>query len=277
MLQEKAFYTGIVTLNYAEGPSSGPPLVLIHGGGDRWQMFQPLLPTLTRRWHVYAPDMRGHGKSGRVPRGYRPEDYVQDITAFVTRQLDSPAILFGHSLGGWVALLTAAQLGDRVRALVLGDPPLNLERFVAVESSETRVAMWRALRDLGEAGLSSSEWAIALAEMSGTDVVDQLGWAESLSQADPDALFYHVTGRIDEYVQNVDVDGALRQLTCPVLLIQADPAHGAMVTDEDAEHVLTLLANGRHVRLDGSGHNLGLDTAQVSLLLGALVEFLEST
>jgi hypothetical protein len=65
-------------------------------------------------------------------------------------------------------------------------------------------------------------------------------------------------------------------LACPVLLIQADPAHGAMVTDEDAEHALSLLVNGRHVRLDGSGHNLGLDTGQVSLLPGELTEFLES-
>ena len=36
MLEEKNFDTGVVHLNYAEGPDSGPPLVLLHGRGDRW-------------------------------------------------------------------------------------------------------------------------------------------------------------------------------------------------------------------------------------------------
>jgi pimeloyl-ACP methyl ester carboxylesterase len=65
MLQEKRFDTGTVTLKYAEGPPAGPPLVLLHGGGDRWQQFQPLMPGLMAHRHVYALDMRGHGKSGR--------------------------------------------------------------------------------------------------------------------------------------------------------------------------------------------------------------------
>jgi len=66
MFKERTFDTGEVILNYAEGPASGPPLVLLHGFTGRWQGFLPLLPALSLRWHVYAPDYRGHGKSGRV-------------------------------------------------------------------------------------------------------------------------------------------------------------------------------------------------------------------
>ena len=36
MLKEKKFDTGVVEINYAEGPNAGTPLVLLHGGGDRW-------------------------------------------------------------------------------------------------------------------------------------------------------------------------------------------------------------------------------------------------
>ena len=136
MLKEGTFNADGVTINFVEGPSFGPPLVLLHGGGDRWQHFLPIIPSLVMRWHIYALDLRGHGKSGRVPGQYRPEHYVADVMAFLESQLAERAILFGHSLGGWIALMVAAEMVDRVRALILGDPPLSMERFLAIEGSQ---------------------------------------------------------------------------------------------------------------------------------------------
>jgi pimeloyl-ACP methyl ester carboxylesterase len=52
MLEEQIFNADAVTLNFAEGPPSGPPLVLLHGGGNRWQEFLPIIPSLAARWHI---------------------------------------------------------------------------------------------------------------------------------------------------------------------------------------------------------------------------------
>ncbi|MFO7697170.1 MAG: alpha/beta hydrolase [Anaerolineae bacterium] len=287
MLREQTFDAGLVTISYVEGPPSGPPLVLLHGGGDRWQCFLPIIPSLVMRWHVYALDLRGHGKSGRVPGHYRPEEYVPDIMAFLERQITERPILFGHSLGGWIALMVAAQVGDPVRALILGDPPLCMESWVAQEGSEASIELYRALRRLAGSGLAVPELASALADLPvavpgqdastrygdlpGRDAAHLRGWAQTLSQVDPDAAQYHAEGRMDEYVRNVHLDAALRRLTCPVLLLQAD-----VVTDSDAEHALSLLANGVHAKLEGIGHSLGLDTWNVAPLLRAVTDFLES-
>jgi pimeloyl-ACP methyl ester carboxylesterase len=276
MLQEHTFDTGTVAINYAQGPPSGPPLVLLHGGGDRWQEFIPLLPSLVLCWQVYALDLRGHGKSGRVPGRYRPADYVVDVCAFVTKRLDRCPILLGHSLGGWIALLAAVELEERVQALVLADPPLNLERFVAVESSEVRIGMWRAMRQLAAASLSVPELADALAALTGRDAGSLRGWARTLSQVDPDAARYHAEGRIGEYVKGVDLDGALRKVACPTLLIQGDPSAGGAVSDADAAHALSLLADGVHNKIEGADHSLGLSAWEVAPLLRAIVGFLES-
>ena len=108
MLKEQTFDAGEVTINYAEGPASGPPLVLLHGGGDRWQDFLPIMPSLVMRWHLFALDLRGHGRSGRVPGKYRPEHHVTDVVAFLEGRFTERVVLFGHSLGGGVALLVAA-------------------------------------------------------------------------------------------------------------------------------------------------------------------------
>src|SRR5215207_2004528 len=70
LFREATFDTGKVVLNYAEGPAAGPPLVMLHGGGGRWQLYSGMLAELAECCHVYAPDLRGHGKSGWVPWGY---------------------------------------------------------------------------------------------------------------------------------------------------------------------------------------------------------------
>lgn len=292
MLEERTFDTGAVTINYAEGPISGRPLVLLHGGGDRWQHFLPIIPSLAMRWQVFALDLRGHGKSGRVPGQYRPEHYVDDVVAFLERQFAGRAIVFGHSSGGWIALLAAAQQMEKVEVLILGDPPLNLDRFVATESSKERVDMWRTIRRLAGSGLSVPELASRLADLPvsgaaegapsrygdlpGVDSARCRAWAKTLSQADPDAAQYHAEGRLDEYVEKVDLLGALRETTCPVLLLQGDPSRGGVVLDEDVEPVLEMLTDGVHVRLEGKGHDLGLSSWEVTPLLRAVTSFLES-
>jgi pimeloyl-ACP methyl ester carboxylesterase len=292
MVKEQTFNANGVTINYAEGPASGPPLVLLHGGGDRWQHFLPIIPALTLRWHVFALDLRGHGKSGRVPGQYRPEHFVTDIVAFLENQLTERAVLFGHSLSGWTALMAAAERMEQIQALILGDPPLNLERFLAIEGSEERVQIWNGMRELAASGLSVPELASVLAnlpvsgpdpdapmrfgDLPGMDAAYLRGWARTLSQVDPDVAQYHAEGRLDAYVEKVDLDAALRQMSCPVLLLQADPAQGGLVSDADVEHALSLLADGLHVRLQGAGHDLGLGAWKVAPLLRALTNFLES-
>jgi pimeloyl-ACP methyl ester carboxylesterase len=274
MLKEQTFDTGAVKINYAEGPASGPPLVLLHGGGDRWQHFLPIIPSLVIRWHVFALDLRGHGKSGHVAGQYRPEHYVEDVVRFLECQVAGRVNLFGHSLGGWIALLVAAQQKEKVEALILGDPPLNLDRFLAFENSKERIDMWRDMRRLVSSGLTVPELASSLSDSPFS--VEARGWAKTLSQVDPDAVQYHAEGRLDEYVEKVDLAGSLRQLRCPVLLVQGDQSQGGIVSDEDVERVLALLADGVYVRLEGKGHNLGLSTWEITPLLRAITRFLES-
>ncbi|HUV34430.1 MAG TPA: alpha/beta hydrolase [Candidatus Desulfaltia sp.] len=127
MLHEKNFNTGEVTLNYAEGDPTGPPLVLIHGFTDKWQTYQPIITPLSQSWHIYAPDLRGHGKSEKKPGAYRYRDHLQDLERFMDAVVAEPAVLFGHSMGGVISIMYAATHPEKTRALIIGDSPMNFK------------------------------------------------------------------------------------------------------------------------------------------------------
>src|SRR5262245_23285476 len=125
MYRESLVSAGSTRLNLMTSEASGPPLLLLHGVIRRWQTFLPLLPALTGRWQVYGLDLPGHGQSERLNPDYLVVDYVRVVAELLQRHFTQPVILYGHSLGAMVAAGVASELGSRVRALVLEDPPLD--------------------------------------------------------------------------------------------------------------------------------------------------------
>ena len=282
-LEEKSFDTGEVTLNYAEGEDNGPPLILLHGLGRRWQVFLPLIPSLSLRWHVYALDLRGHGKSGRIPRGYRGVQYSEDVIRFLRQQLKEPAILFGHSLGGMAAMWVAAHEPDLVKAAILGD---NLISGVDFQQSFYPM-LFGGLRDLAARGGTLEEIAHGLAEIKlklpgldelvrigdlpGNDQAYLLSWARCVKQADPDTYAQSLDGTS---LEGWNGEALLRQIKCPTLLLQASPQLGGLMSDADVKLALALLAHPVHVSFPTLGHALYIQ--QPEPVLRAVNNFLES-
>ncbi len=127
--QEKQFKTGDTVLNYAEGPSNGPVLFLIHGQTTDWENYAPVLPKLSKKFHIYAVDCHGHGKSSKNPEKYNIEAMSDDFHAFITQVIKEPVIVSGHSSGGFLAAYMAANFPDAIRGVVLEDPPMFSTEF----------------------------------------------------------------------------------------------------------------------------------------------------
>ena len=126
-LRERSFVAGDRRINYAQGPRNGPALVLVHGGSARWQHWLPLATDLASTTHVFAPDLRGHGRSSWMPHQYRLVDFAADLEAFLEGVVRSRSVLVGHSLGGEVALIVAANRPDLVRGVIDEDGPISAE------------------------------------------------------------------------------------------------------------------------------------------------------
>jgi pimeloyl-ACP methyl ester carboxylesterase len=292
MLKESLFNTGATEINFAEGPYSGPPLVLLHGLPGRWQEFLPIMPTLSLLWHTYALDFRGQGKSGRVPGKYLSKYYGVDVEQFLQQCIKEPAILFGLSAGGAVALAAAARCPELVRAIVVGDPPIDMDELVAWMTSEGFKSLFSALRELSRLDLSIAELSRRIADIPvqgpgkdtricygdspGVAAIQIQQLAITLSHMDPGVLEYHAEGRASEFLEGFDLDQILARITCPVLLLQGNPSLGGMMTNRVVEHVQSILPNTMHVLIETAGHGLGLDIWEVSPLIRAVTSFLES-
>ena len=111
-------------VHYADfgGPGgSGPPLVLIHGLALSHASWISLAPALARRRRVYALDFVGHGHTPLAGRRANLAGHLDLIHRFLHDVVGEPAVLMGHSTGGHLSLLEAAQAPDHVAGLVLVD------------------------------------------------------------------------------------------------------------------------------------------------------------
>ena len=107
------------------GRASGPPVVLVHGLGGSHLNWDVLAPQLRDIGPVLAVDLPGFGKSEPGTRRATIEESVAALIRFL-EWLGDEAVVVGNSMGGMIALLTAAQRPDLVQRLVLLGPALPL-------------------------------------------------------------------------------------------------------------------------------------------------------
>ena len=116
------------------GKKDGPPLVLLHGYGGTYADWLMAAKYLTGNFRVIIPDLPGWGASTRLPDAdYGYVAQVERLHAFVDALHLGEIALAGHSMGGAIAGLYAAQYPKNVAALVLVDSagvPFNENAFV---------------------------------------------------------------------------------------------------------------------------------------------------
>ncbi len=106
-------------VHYLEA-GSGPPLILLHGGTATANSWGDWLPRLAARYHVFAPDTRGHGGTANPAGRLGYDMFADDVAAFIDAlKLEHPLIL-GYSDGGQAALEFGLRHPGIARALVLG-------------------------------------------------------------------------------------------------------------------------------------------------------------
>jgi pimeloyl-ACP methyl ester carboxylesterase len=310
---EKQFDTGEVTLNYVEGPDNGAPFLLIPGQMESWQGYKLVMAELAKNYHVFSVDLRGHGKSTRTPGQYSYAICGNDLKLFLQQIVGKPAVVSGLSSGGVLAVWLAAYAPESVAAVIAEDPPMFSSIWPRIRDEKFMTHMFQAAVDhLGDP--RGRDLAGYLASMGtpkeGTDQLFTIpvpianGFSaifdvtKALKPNHPyDAPFFSYEMRAgvkffmeyDTDFSQATIDGrlsagfdpedALRRVTCPMLLMQANwsrhPTWGLLgaMDDQDVKKIQALVKDVRYAHIS-SGH--GIHLGEPVWYLEQVGEFLNS-
>jgi pimeloyl-ACP methyl ester carboxylesterase len=265
----------------AAGPEDGPPVVLLHGGGQTRHSWGTTLDVLAAKgWRAYSMDLRGHGESEWANDGdYTLDAFAGDVKA-VAASLPRPPALVGASLGG-LSSLAAVGSGPApavASALVLVDVAPRIE-----EKGRERIAEF--MMEHMESGFGSlDEVADSIARYNPhrPRPKDLSGLRKNLRRRDDGRWYWHwdpvfVRGGLgspDETRTSIIDTGSLeasaRNVTIPVLVVRGLVSD--LLSEEGARELLDLLPDGRLVSVAGAGHMVAGD--RNDLFNDAIVNFL---
>jgi N-formylmaleamate deformylase len=185
----------------------------------------------------------------RPEQGYGLKDMADDLAGVITGLgLQRPAVL-GHSMGGGTAFVLAGTYPELPGAILIEDTGMLNLTAPKTPADQERGAQMRAL--ITELKRKTRE------EMITEQRVASPSWSETELGPWADAKLrfsFNALNRLG--VTAVDWQATLRRVTCPALLMTADPALGAIVTEEDAVAIKTLIPQLRVVHIPEAGHSI---------------------
>ena len=137
-------------INYGEVKNDKPALLLIHGQMGMWEDYALVLPELSKKWHIYAVDVYGHGDSSHDESLYYIDVNGDDLIWFIDHVIGAPTVVCGHSNGALTAAYIAAYGGRNIVGAVLEDPPVFSTEGEGWEESFAYLDTYSVLHDYDE-------------------------------------------------------------------------------------------------------------------------------
>ena len=279
------FYSQRLRLHFVDwGNPTAPPLLLVHGGRDHCRNWDWLALALRDRWHVIAPDLRGHGDSQwSTQGGYPMNGYIYDLAQLIHQQNLAPVTIIAHSLGGDIALRYCGIYPESVRRLVAIEGLGLLSKLQAERASGPLYERMRAWVDeqRGLAGRLPRRYASiedALARMREEN--------KHLSPEQARHLTVHGTNqnedgtyswKFDNYVRSwppydisqTELEALWGRITCPTLLVYGTESWASNPAEDGRA---THFKNATVAAIEDAGHWVHHDQLQRFLELS--IEFI---
>ncbi|WP_233511050.1 alpha/beta fold hydrolase [Dyella psychrodurans] len=120
-LEKHSVQAGDTQWVYYEG-GQGPTIILLHGFVANKEVWLKVAPLLTAHFHVVIPDLPGWGESSRIPNAsYNIDNQADRLNDFIQTLHLQHALIVGHSMGGAIAGVYAAEHPNDIAELALID------------------------------------------------------------------------------------------------------------------------------------------------------------
>jgi pimeloyl-ACP methyl ester carboxylesterase len=247
--------------------SDGPPVLLLHGGGQTRHAWRKTNEVVARLGRVaYAVDQRGHGDSEWVSDGaYDFRDFAADAKALaetLTRQTGTKPVAVGASLGGIASMVAVGAYGQIFEALVLVDitPRVDLDGVAKVQG------FMREHAQEGFATVEEAADAVAAYLPHRPRPRSNEGLKKNLRQRADGRWYWHWDPRFLDGRRRVGPGGgeieemiveAARKIRMPTLLVRG--ASSELVQEKHARDFLELVPHATYVDVTGARHMVAGD------------------
>ncbi len=229
------------------GNGRKPPLVLVHGFSDNARCWLQTALDLEGEYDIVLPDARGHGLSARAEPD-QPVDLAADLAAIIETLGIQRPIVVGHSMGAETAFQLGVRFPHIPRALILEDPPWREPMQGDSGGQPPTRHLATAVENISRSTLDELKDQARQEHPTWPDwVIDT--WCPAKKQLDPDflsVLRMNMAGWTD----------GVPRLTCPTLIVTADPEKGGIVTPAIAERVQTMNQKCQIVHVPDAGHHI---------------------
>jgi pimeloyl-ACP methyl ester carboxylesterase len=257
------------------GEEGQPPLLLLHGGSLSAHSWDLVSLVLSERFHVVALDQRGHGDSEWPRDGDRTRWPMAADAYEVTRFLGlAKPIVFGHSMGGLVAMTLLQEHPGVAKKVVLvdvGPTPTRewlegvmrtdrkVPEFDSLDEFVARVAAANPSRPAGHSGRTARYNLMQRADGKFVSKHDSRRWGDTPNVAVEWARSFEDSVRIES------LSG------CPALLVRGESS--TILEPDAAARFVGCLPEARLVTVPACGHNVHMQNP--SGFLAAVRPFLE--
>ncbi|MFF8881350.1 alpha/beta fold hydrolase [Streptomyces flaveolus] len=254
------------TIGYDDvGPSTGLPVLLIHGHPFDRTLWAPQVTALTEAGHrVVTPDLRGYGRSGVTPGKVLLADFADDLAALLDHLGIERAVVGGVSMGGQITMEFQLRHPGRLRALVLSDTSAPAE---TAEGRLFRNRLADRLLAEGMDGYAHEVIGKMLADYNVTAMPDVAAHVlEMMCATDPRGAAAALRGR----AERPDYRDVLAGVKAPVLIVVgADDVYTPVA---EAEAIRRLVPHATLAVIEKAGHLPGAE--QPDRFNAVLLDFL---
>lgn len=245
----------------------GNPVVFLHGYPLSHAMWEPQLRTFAAGHYVVLLDLPGYGLAHESPIPDSLTGFADSVHTTLARRFTSPAVVVGHSFGGYIALEMFRKYPEQVAALVLTNTRSEPD---TPEAREKRLATARRLEDptrsLDVEEVVKGLLAPATRE-SGGQVV------ETVREMVRSAKSQTVIGTLRAIADRPDLSPVLATINVPTLVIWGEEDH--LIPPALTQSMVARIRGSTGVGIPRAGHLPSLETPE--LFGRALSDFLSRT
>ena len=223
-----------------------PNLILLHGALGHSDIFNPYLEKLSSYFTVHTPLFSGHGSLEIPAEGINIEKYTQELAGYCAENNLKDVFIFGHSMGGYVALCYALKNPENVNSIITLGTKFEWSEEQAVKESK--------MLNPDTILEKIPQYAQALEKQHGTK------WKQLLPA---------IADLMINLGKNPPLKNNLATINIPVQIMVGDKDN--MVTIEESTDVYRALPNAKLVVLPDTKHPM--DKVRPNLLLSLIKDF----